>query len=36
MKQTHIRVLAVAGTVETTVVVCSECGQELSNPKTEA
>jgi hypothetical protein len=35
MKPTHIKVLAVAGMVETTVIVCSECGQELSNPKIE-
>lgn len=35
MKDTHIRVIAVAGTVETTVIVCSSCGQELSKPKIE-
>jgi hypothetical protein len=35
MKETHLRVIAVAGTVETTVIVCSECGQEVSTPKIE-
>ena len=35
MNETHIKVIAVAGTMKTTVVVCSRCGQELSNPKIE-
>ena len=35
MTAVHIKVLHVVATVETTVLVCSRCGQELSNPKIE-
>lgn len=31
----HLKVLHVVATVETTVLVCSRCGLELSNPKIE-
>ena len=33
--ETHIRVLHTAGTCETTVIVCSECGTQINEPKTE-
>lgn len=32
---THIRVKAVVCTCETTVEVCSSCGKELTEPKTD-
>jgi hypothetical protein len=31
----EIRVLESVATCETTVLVCTECGEELENPKTE-
>lgn len=33
--RTHIKVKELTGTCETTVEVCSSCGQEVTQPKTE-
>ena len=35
MQNAHIKVIEASFTLETTVIVCSTCGQYLSNPKTE-
>jgi hypothetical protein len=32
---TEIRVIAAVATCETTVLVCTECGKQLTQPKTE-
>jgi hypothetical protein len=32
---TEIRVIAAVATCETTVLVCTECGEQLTQPKTE-
>jgi hypothetical protein len=34
MVNTHTKVIEVLMTLETTVIVCSECGKHLSIPKT--
>jgi hypothetical protein len=31
----ELRVIAVAGTCETTVLICSDCGKELEEPNTD-
>ena len=35
MQNTHIKILESTCTTETTVLVCGQCGQELSIPKIE-
>jgi len=35
MQNAHIKVIEASFLLETTVIVCSKCGQYLSKPKTE-